>query len=458
MSANVYRTKFENIYLMGGGVVSCADKAAVATTDELWVDLPSGLSISRLPPLDSAGWEGRGLARGIDTIQRWARERGLELADADEVDELYHAEGVLWIEPTIIPVTKANVHLMASPEWCERHDRTAWGKAEAAGWSGQAIVNMCKEQVGDDLDTPLVMEFGDIIGWDADAGPGVHYVQPRSKFHRGYAQIDYPTGCRLRRRRAARPSAPVTTPTPLVLSQGDTGAAVAALRVALNAFGVSPQLPPTGDTFGPRTRAAVRQAQQQLGLEETGVADEQLLAALAMRVGVPSAPPAPPQKRIVPAVRTKVGARVLAEAMAAAHLAVTGTAPSSPRLGIAWAQVWGETGAGVSSWNHNLGNIKCTAGWPECMRLADEHKDWRTNTSSIYRSYPSFEAAAEDYWRLMVRRYGAALEAFDRGDTDTAAVQLRRLGYYEAPLVNYQRGLRAGLAEFKRLGLGNFSE
>jgi hypothetical protein len=143
---------------------------------------------------------------------------------------------------------------------------------------------------------------------------------------------------------------------------------------------------------------------------------------------------------LVPAVRTETDARTLAGELDAAHVAELGFAPSWARLGMAWALVNHETGRTKSRWNFNAGNIIKTPSWAGSWHELPGH--------GLFRSYPSGEAGARDLWRLLAERYPLALEAFDDGDPNRAAEELRAKGYFEAPLAVYQKALRSFFAEW----------
>jgi N-acetyl-anhydromuramyl-L-alanine amidase AmpD len=173
----IYRTKIENIYLHDAG----------------WLELPSGVRISKLPLLDRAGWQARGMARGSDTATAWAKERGYRLPEASEYIELHRHPSTLHIAPMTIYVDKGNASQMSSREWCERHDREVWSRLAEAGFVAQPVANFGKH-----LDRQ-----GDIVGWDTDPGPGVTLIQNESSAHRPPAgtpiekwpgQADYGTG------------------------------------------------------------------------------------------------------------------------------------------------------------------------------------------------------------------------------------------------------------------------
>lgn len=148
---------------------------------------------------------------------------------------------------------------------------------------------------------------------------------------------------------------------------------------------------------------------------------------------------------LVDAVLTPMSDRELAEALAAAHVQVFGKPPSYNRLGIAWAQVAFESGHTRAMYNHNFGNIKRSASWPgDWFRWPELNE-----LNPMFRSYPAADAGAAGYWRLLARRYPAALEAFDEGDAPIAALELRNRGYYTAPLHIYRKGLSQLFEEYR---------
>lgn len=69
-----------------------------------------------------------------------------------------------------------------------------------------------------------------------------------------------------------------------------------------------------------------------------------------------------------------------------------------------------------------------------------------------WRSYPSLEAALQDYWQFLGGRatYKAARDALERGDAAEFARLLREGHYYDAPLANYIGGLKANVAAVKK--------
>lgn len=163
-----YKSKLEDLYLHPAG----------------WLSLPTGSLISKLPLLDRNGWDGRGMARGSDVATAWAKRVGWRLPSEEEYQLLHAAPETLHIEPMTIYVDRSNAHLMASPEWCQRHDREVWERLDAAGFTCQPVANFGKH----------IDRDGDIIGWDRLAGTGIDFIQNESPAHRGYPQLDYATG------------------------------------------------------------------------------------------------------------------------------------------------------------------------------------------------------------------------------------------------------------------------
>lgn len=143
----------------------------------------------------------------------------------------------------------------------------------------------------------------------------------------------------------------------------------------------------------------------------------------------------------VPARRTALTEQRLAEVLAAGHVRAFGQAPSYNRLGVAWSQVNHETGRTASAYNYNWGNLIKTGSWAG---------DWHKLGSVSFRAYPSELAGAEDYWRLLARRYSEALEAFDAGEPQEAAELLHAAGYFEQDPAIYGKSLSSLFAEYER--------
>lgn len=102
-----------------------------------------------------------------------------------------------------------------------------------------------------------------------------------------------------------------------------------------------------------------------------------------------------------------------------------------------WAR---ETGYGRWEWNNNPGNIRAFSGaW---------HGDvvWLRGRDGLlpYRSYPSADAGARDYWRLLgASRYRSAMDALRQGDV---------VGWYDRLLRSgYSRWSQQAVDEFRRI-------
>jgi len=157
---------------------------------------------------------------------------------------------------------------------------------------------------------------------------------------------------------------------------------------------------------------------------------------------------------LVEPVLTPLSDLQLAEVLSQAHVRVTGEAPSYNRLGMAWAQVQGETGRTLKAYNHNWGNIKAFNWDGDRFRYPELDE-----SMPYFRSYPDAITGAADYWRVLTRqRYVAALAAFDAGDPHAAATELRAAGYYTAPLERYSLTLSQLFDEYgDKFKNGNWS-
>jgi hypothetical protein len=138
-----------------------------------------------------------------------------------------------------------------------------------------------------------------------------------------------------------------------------------------------------------------------------------------------------PNKR-VPMVNTPISREDLAYVLLEGHITELGGKPSLSRLAMGWAQVALENGNGKYSYNHNLGNIgpsKPDQSW-YLSRL----------DGNFYKSFDTFEDAAETYW-YQIQHCTGVLQQFDYGNATVAAAQLRGCGYFGADLKLYTKGM-----------------
>ena len=75
-----------------------------------------------------------------------------------------------------------------------------------------------------------------------------------------------------------------------------------------------------------------------------------------------------------------------------------------------------------------------------------------------FRKYPDHLSACEDYLSFLgTKRYAKALPALLAGDGATFVVELRRAGFFTAPLDSYQLGFAACLARARRILTGELA-
>jgi hypothetical protein len=110
-----------------------------------------------------------------------------------------------------------------------------------------------------------------------------------------------------------------------------------------------------------------------------------------------------------------------------AHVVVFGTEPSRNRLAAGWAQVALENGRGKAVWNYNLGNVGPSSS---------EHFYYMHTRAVPYRAYNGYLEGGITYWRV-VRKCGAVVQMFDRGEVRRASESLRRCNYYLADVTHY---------------------
>ena len=148
--------------------------------------------------------------------------------------------------------------------------------------------------------------------------------------------------------------------------------------------------------------------------------------------------------RHVEAQRTPVSPAELRAAIGRAYSKVTGKATTPELLDTLAAQASLETGRGGSMYNYNFGGIK---GHSSSGETADylTHEVLGGQDVKIrqgFRAYASLDAGAEDYVKVLQKRFGGALDVARTGNVDGFAHALKQAGYYTASESSYAAALR----------------
>jgi hypothetical protein len=148
--------------------------------------------------------------------------------------------------------------------------------------------------------------------------------------------------------------------------------------------------------------------------------------------------------RHVEAQRTPVSPADLRAAIGRAYTKVTGKATTPELLDTLTAQASLETGRGGSMYNYNFGGIK---GHSSSGETADymTHEVLGGQDVKIkqgFRAYASLDAGAEDYVKVLQKRFGGALDVAQTGNVDGFAHALKQAGYYTASESSYAAALR----------------
>jgi hypothetical protein len=149
--------------------------------------------------------------------------------------------------------------------------------------------------------------------------------------------------------------------------------------------------------------------------------------------------------RHVEAQRTPVSPADLRAAIGRAYTKVTGRATTPELLDTLTAQASLETGRGGSMFNYNFGGIK---GHSASGETADymTHEVLGGQDVKIkqgFRAYASLDAGAEDYVKVLQKRFGGALDVAQTGNVDGFAHALKQAGYYTASESSYAAALRS---------------
>lgn len=125
----------------------------------------------------------------------------------------------------------------------------------------------------------------------------------------------------------------------------------------------------------------------------------------------------------------------------------------SESLAVLWAHHAHETAGGTRCPGWNLAGIRAGKSWTglrvsiTTFEYIDGHRE--TQTGQAFRAYASLDEAAADYLRFLYSgRYVRAWERALAGDLDGFCAELKRAGYFTAPVQDYLRGLRYWRARY----------
>ena len=149
--------------------------------------------------------------------------------------------------------------------------------------------------------------------------------------------------------------------------------------------------------------------------------------------------------RHVEAQRTPVSPADLRAAIGRAYTKVTGKATSAALLDTLTAQASLETGRGGAMYNYNFGGIKGhSASGDTADYLTHEILGGQdVKIKQGFRAYASLDAGAEDYVKVLQKRFGGALDVAQTGNVDGFAHALKQAGYYTASESSYAAALRS---------------
>lgn len=225
-----------------------------------------------------------------------------------------------------------------------------------------------------------------------------------------------------------------------MLSLGSRGPDVRCLQLLLVTRGIAALVP--DGSFGPRTRAAVAQAQNRNRRDVTCIADDAFVAALQ----------ALPVVHVeVPRIRTALSQEERRRALRAGHRETFGHLVHEPVERMALAHLQVEHGADAL-WTHNFGNVMAGHGFAGpwfAMDAAELHAyGWQTHHST-WRAYASPDEGAAGYWHLLAGRFPRALAAFESDNVELVVHELKD-GHYmtarEGDYVAIMRKIWDGLA------------
>lgn len=118
-----------------------------------------------------------------------------------------------------------------------------------------------------------------------------------------------------------------------------------------------------------------------------------------------------------------------------------------------------ETGRGERMFAHNFGGLKASAEGEALTLWTRERKgSGFARVQQPFRVYRSTEAGAEDYVRLLDRRYPAAVRAVKDGAIGEFVAVLARKGYFTDEAGAYERAMRSLWYEYLKSGVASVND
>lgn len=154
--------------------------------------------------------------------------------------------------------------------------------------------------------------------------------------------------------------------------------------------------------------------------------------------------------------RTPISGTQAASALRTAWTKLHGEPPSEPTLAILVAQWAHETGSGQSMYNYNFGGIKGTgpSGLTTNCRTREGFGENERTIRDNFRAYRTAEEGAEDYLRLLERRFGPALQQARQGNPEQFVGALKRGGYFTGSEAAYTKSVASLTHSIRTNGFG----
>jgi len=147
--------------------------------------------------------------------------------------------------------------------------------------------------------------------------------------------------------------------------------------------------------------------------------------------------------RATPIQRTQISASTASVELRRAWTRVTGEVPDDKTVALITAQWAHETGHGASMYNYNFGGIKGVGptGLSVEQRTKEGFGSHERQITDRFRAYESAEAGAEDYVKLLTRRFPEAVNAAKAGDSAGFVHGLKQRGYFTGDAQVYERSV-----------------
>lgn len=159
----------------------------------------------------------------------------------------------------------------------------------------------------------------------------------------------------------------------------------------------------------------------------------------------PSKPTTSTPGTVVKPEKTPLSSAEASAAIKTAYTRLYGNEPTNETLAILVAQWAHETGNGRSMYNYNFGGIKGKgpSGLTTAYKTREGWGATEVKITDYFRAYNSADEGAEDYLKLLQRRFPKALDQANAGNPEEFVRALKQKGYFTGNEQAYIKSIKS---------------